>query len=420
MKIGKLHVGLVKKTSTPLVNNGLNDLMLKLPYYFPTDWISGINTGSKIGLDTTTIEGQRNAYVFCPAITAIINYKVSATCNGRFVFKNSEGKEIGSNFQKLTSRPNPDQNWIQFEQQFKTFQQIFGKAYIYVKNLPSIDIPKEMYVIPNWELQINKGVSDFFGNPIINYNWTKCSTGKTITIMPVDMMVINDTGTDIKNPYGNYSEGCSRLLSIGDAVRNIIASYEARNQFLTNGGPPYLIAPERDITGTALLLPKDKQEVEEKFLNRYGYIRGKKNIAIVTQPVKAIKIGTNPNDIGAFQEVKENWEECCRAYGAGLDYIFGLDRTTFNNLSEAKKTLYQDTIIPETASDLLQIGYYFGMKEIFSADFSHVECLQKSEKDKVDLFNSLIKPLSDAITAELLTIEEAKSILKGNANLLEL
>ena len=385
---------------------------------YPTNFIplNFFSNTSKTNFDCRTIEGQRDAYLYCPAVTAIVNYKVAASSNARFVFKNSKGDETISRFQYLLAKPNSKQTWSQFWQFAKTLQQIHGRAYIYVRNLPGIKQP-ELFIVPNWELIPQTSTSDFWGESILYYTWTRFSTGKSITIYPNEMLIMSDTGQDLGSATGNYSDGGSRLVSLSDAVKNIVSAYEARGTILTNGGPPVIVSPEKDALGNSIMMDKDKTDLENKLSNRYGYQLGKKLIAIASQPLKMLKIGLNPNDLSAFEEVKNDWGEICRAYGGGLSYIFGIETTTFNNLSEAKKTFYQDTVIPETTSDLNQIGSFLGSPETFTCDFSHVEVLQKSENDKIDTFAKLTAALKPAIEAGIYTAAEAKDIINRNINL---
>lgn len=404
---------LLRKNYLPVVVNPANFRGLDIA------GITSLGVKSSKTCDTRTIEGQRAAYMYCPAVAEIINYKVQASCNARFIFVNSDGEETKSNWQKLISKPNAKQNWLQFWQYAKTMQQIFGRAYVYARKLPGISV-SEMYVIPNWEISEVTGPVSWLGNgfgwssKITGYEWQH--QGMKINIAPSDVLIMNDTGVDVGNVNGQYTQGQSRLLPLGDAVQNIIAAYEARNMLLTNAGPPVIISPDgKDMTGGLPMKEEDKDEFERKFMQKYGYTRNKKQIAFSTNPVKATFIGKNPNDLAAFEEVRDDLQEVCRGYGVPA-YIFGIEGTTFNNLREARKALYQNTTIPETIVDLSQFVHYFGMNETFSADFSHVDELQKSETDKISAFKSMADALKVAIDAGIISRDEARAILNENVN----
>jgi len=349
-----------------------------LPNFIP---VSGFNlsSGSKVA-DTNTVGGQKNAYLYCPAVTAIVNMKVAMASNARVYFTDSKGNEVSSEFQKLMAKPNGKQSWSSFYQFAKTCQQVFGKSYIYVRRLPGIMQP-EMFVMPNWEVKLNTVSGDFFGSQIQSYTWSH--NNKEITVGADDVFILNDTGFDFGSKTGDYLDGGSRLVSCGDAVQNIIASYEARNMLLTNGGPPVIISPERDPMGSAIMMDEDKAELENRLVDRYGLQRNKKMIAIGTMPMKALKIGLSVADLSAFEEVNEDVKEVCRCFGLS-PYLFNISDTTFNNFSEAQKSGYQNTIIPEEASNYSQFTYFFRLKEQMNADFSHVECMQDNENKAAD------------------------------------
>jgi len=171
------------KTAAPGQTVGTN-------YFYPVQLFSNL-TGNTKTCDTSTIEGQRNAYVFCPAVTAVVNMKVAMSMNGRQYFSDGKGGEVKDNFQKVL-----DKQGKQFQMFYKTCVQVFGKSYIYVRKLAGISPDKWDYVvIPNWELVPNLGAApDVFSNNVVNYQWTHNS--HSITIQPNELFIINDIGFD--------------------------------------------------------------------------------------------------------------------------------------------------------------------------------------------------------------------------------
>jgi len=394
------------KTAAPGQTVGTN-------YFYPVQLFSNL-TGNTKTCDTSTIEGQRNAYVFCPAVTAVVNMKVAMSMNGRQYFSDGKGGEVKDNFQKVL-----DKQGKQFQMFYKTCVQVFGKSYIYVRKLAGISPDKWDYiVIPNWELVPNLGAApDVFSNNVVNYQWTHNS--HSIIIQPNELFIINDIGFDFLSTTQDYNLGLSRLLPLGDAVQNVIAAYEARNQNLTNGGPAVVVSPEKSVTGSQIMLPDAKAELEDRFsgpTSRYGWKRNQKQIAFATQTLRVQKIGVNTTDLEAFQEVEKDWKEICTGFGLS-PYLFGIADTTFTNFSEAQKSAYQNTIIPEQAIQDEQFTKYFYLQNALMSDFSHVECLQKSKKDEIDAFVALVGGLSTAVTATIYTVEEAKKFIEDNINL---
>lgn len=412
MRLGKIEISFAKKGAiTP------NNTLLPVRYntgdmFVPLGFFNrGVNSSN---IDTTTVEGQRNAYVYCPAITAIVNQKVAMASNAKFVYKNEKGEVVNSKFAKLTDKPSPElTDWNQFFQLLYTLQQVHGRAYIYKRKLPGISQP-EFYIVPNWQLTYELQTIDFWGQSITKYFWNR--NGNQITIMPDEMIVINDTGFDLGCDH-SYKSGQSRLIPLKDAVKNIVSAYECRGQMMDNGGPPMIISPLRDSTGASVMLKPEKDELERNLGTSYGWKKGQKKVLVASNPVTATKIGVSSTDLGGFQEVTEDFMECCRAYGAGLDYIFGLNRTTFNNLNEAKKTLLQNTTIPEVDSTIKQIKTSVGITDNFTADYSHMEELQESEKDKVDVFTSIAAGLKPLVESGIYTSEQARIIIEANTSI---
>ena len=382
--------------------------------FYPVNLFSTLSGNTTKTCDTSTIIGQRNAYIYCPAVTAVVNMKVAMSMNGRQYFSDGKGGEVKNEFQKVI-----DKQGKQFQMFYKVCVQVFGKSYIYVRKLAGISPYKwEYYVVPNWELTINQStVTDFFGSKVVNYQWNH--NGQQITIQPDEMFIINDTGLDLSSPTGQFNQGGSRLLSLGDAAQNIIAAYEARHSNLTNGGPPVVVSPEKSVTGSSIMLPEHKKELEDRFSgskSRYGWLRGQKLIAFATQPLRALKIGVNTADLAAFEEVEKDWKEICTGFGLS-PYLFGMSDTTFTNYAEAQKSAYQNTVIPEEAMQNEQITQYYELSNPLMSDYTHVECLQKSKKDEIDAFTALITGLEKAVASQIYTTDQAKQIIYDNINL---
>jgi hypothetical protein len=386
-----------------LVQKDVSFTNMKAPNFYPLGVFNSSNSTKT--LNTNTVEGQRNAYAYCPAVTAVVNMKVAMAMNGRYYFSDNKGGEL-----KTTTRQTIDAQGTQFKTFYKTMVQVFGRSYIYVRRLPGIKEP-EYHVIPNWELTENKATSDFWGSNVKSYTWSH--NGMSITIQPDEIFIINDTGFDFINSSKN---GGSRLVSLGDAVQNIVAAYEARNMLLTNGGPPVIVSPEKSAVGADIMMPGDKAELEQKLVDRYGFQRGKKLLAIATMPLRALKVGVTAGDLAAFEEVNNDWKEICTGYGLS-PYLFGISDTTFTNFSEAQKSAYQNTIIPEQSNENEQITRYFGLNNPLMSDYSHVECLQKSLNDEITTFNSLVSAVKIGIDAGIYTIEEGKKIISENSNI---
>ena len=114
---------------------------MNVPNFYPLGVFS--SSGTSKTTDTNTVAGQRNAYTFCPAVTAVVNMKVAMSMNGRSYFSDNKGGEL-----KTTTIKSIEAQGTKFKTYYKTMVQVFGKSYIYVRRLPGIKEP-EYHVIPN-------------------------------------------------------------------------------------------------------------------------------------------------------------------------------------------------------------------------------------------------------------------------------
>jgi hypothetical protein len=203
--------------------------------YFPTDrefvGLYPLGGRSRVkNYDCATVEGQREAYVNCSPLTAIINNKCAMAINGVWSFVDKDDKEVKSKdvarLTDLMRRPNSFQDWNAFFAYAKMMNQIFGRAYIYIERPEGFKDKTHataMYVLANWDV-----VADYRNNDNLNrfvtkpYQYRVTLNGATYEVQPEDMLIWNDVGFDLLNRNYDYTLGASRLLSLADPIANII------------------------------------------------------------------------------------------------------------------------------------------------------------------------------------------------------
>jgi len=62
-------------------------------YGYSTTGYSMFIEGSRVITSTNSIQGQINAYNYCPPVASIVNRKAKATLNGKWFLLNQDGSE---------------------------------------------------------------------------------------------------------------------------------------------------------------------------------------------------------------------------------------------------------------------------------------------------------------------------------------
>lgn len=377
---------------------------------YDRDWFYEIGGNSSI-YSTQTVENQKNAYNKCPAVAAIINRKAKAFTNAKWWVLDQNGKEVNSREAKvvkaLMAKPNVLQSWNQFLAQAKVYEQLFGRCYIFALRIPGFRDIVSLWVLPNWIVNTKLTGKFLMQTKIeeIVEKYEVTLNGFTTPIKVEDMLVLNDTSQGLEYPFPHSQ---SRLVSLQDPVSNIIAAYEARNVLITRrGGIGILSNESHDSVGQIPLKPGEKEELQDEF-KKYGFSRRQWQVIITNANLKWQSTTYPTKELMLFEEIEDSVRQIADNYDYPM-YLLGFKNgSTFSNVAEAKKSLYQDAIIPEAESWATALTLFFGLPEgiALKVFYDHLDALQKSNKDEAEATRILTHALDVAYKSKVITREE--------------
>ena len=332
-----------------------------------------------------------DAYRRCPPVASIINRKAQAFLNGKTWILDSDGKVSTSKDAKklraLIDKPNPLQSWRDFEAQVYIYQQLFGFN-IVLPIRPSgfnnkIDTTS-MWNIPASWIDIDATVERFNENGgvslkeiVVNYQ------GYKTVLQLEDLLIIKD----IVPNFESVTFPASKLAPEALSINNIIGAYESRNVLINYRGALGILSGDPG-TGQYTPLPVTKEQKEQLQLDfkRYGLKNKQFQVILTTANLKWQSMGYATRDLMLMEEVEESTISICSALNFP-PFILGLADTTFNNMNEAKKSLYQDSVIPDAFSIYDQWNSYFELDVKLDKDYSHISVLQEDAKFAADKRN---------------------------------
>lgn len=383
------------------------------PFYIAND-NNGSTLFNALGInaviqDTNSPTGQIYSYSYCPPLSAIIQRKSRAFINGRIWLMDVDGKESKAKeaikLRDLMKLPNILQSWGTFMNEAYTFKEIFGEAFIFaLKGIGSNEV-SSLFVIPNWII-----TPQYSGNIYYQTDINSIVTGYKITgidkeVSSSDIIHLKDS---IINPL-NTLRGQSRMVSLRDPISNIIAAYEARNVLMTKrGGIGILSNRAKDVSGSIPLLPKDKDELQKE-LQTYGISKNKSQVIITSAELQWQSMTFPTKDLMLFEEIVDDVRQIADNYEYPM-YLLGFaDGTTYSNVGEAKKSLYQDSIIPDAENIYAELSRFFNTEKYgfsFKVFYDHLDILQKSEKDKAEAYKIINEGLKIAFEHKVISLEE--------------
>ena len=239
---------------------------------------------------------------------------------------------------ELLDRPNPAQSYASFITELIAFGKLTGNRYIYgIGPETGANASKytELYVMPS---QIMEIVSGGIMQPVSKY---KIEYNGTYEIAAEDICHIKDF-----NPYydgtGSHLYGQSPLRA---GLRMLTTNNEAVQtgvKYLQNQtARGLLMAEEGDINEV------QAQQLKDKFRQQFQGADNAGDVIITPKKLSWVNFGLNASDVSLIEQYNASIKDLCNIYNVPVQLLNNTDSSTYNNMKEAKKALYQNAVIPE-------------------------------------------------------------------------
>lgn len=398
----------------------LSPLMRLLPYKEGGKWFYSFG-GANVWEELKYLE----CFLTIPEVNAIINMRARLHSSAVYKVVNDKLEEqVNDPINRLLRKPNWFQPDKEFLRQTQLFHDIYGNEYLY--NLMPIgmesfgnDKVKCLFTIPpNIVEPKYESNTPFFllaeAPPEISYRLLGGTEQKELRREYVIHM--NDNKVEVtKADQTTIIKGESKMKGLTPALNNIKMAYESRGVILKHRGALGLLSNAgKDAAGVVPLEEKDKKEVEEKYMRRYGGLEGQTSLIITNANLRWQQMSVNPDKLGLFQETEEDFNKILDAYHMPPELFVRKSGATYENQREARKGAYQDTVIPEAQerASALNAKYFPDGKLKIIADFSHLHIFQEDLKHKAELLKSMTESLSKLFQDGVISLEEYKSEIK--------
>lgn len=273
-----------------------------------------------------------------------------------------------------------------------------GNAYVRkIKNKTGTGAPVELWYIPHWMIEAKGSETEF----ITHYRYTVNGRYEDI---PIDEMIHLRYGLDPRDP----KRGLSPLATV---LREVFTDDEAASfsaALLRNLGIPGLIVSPDG--GAPAPSPDDVAAVKDYVDEQFGGDKRGKPM-VMSGPTKVEQFGFSPEQL-SLKTLRRIPEERVSAImgipAVVVGFGAGLDRSTYNNMGEAREQAYESNIIPTQrlmAEELWMqlLPDYEEAPEDFTVrfDVSKVRVLQedrnKAAEREANLFKSGVKTRKAAL-----------------------
>ena len=187
------------------------------------------------------------------------------------------------------------------------------------------------------------------------------------------------------NPFydgtGSHLYGQSPLKS---GLRSMTTNNEATEsgvKFLQNQtARGILMSDEGDLNEV------QAQQLKDKFRKDHQGSKKAGDIIITPKKLSWVNFGLNATDMSLIEQYNASIKDLCNIYNVPVTLLNNTESSTYNNVKEAKKALYQNCVIPELIKIQDELNRWlapmYGDKICIEFDFSVIPELQE-ETDKI-------------------------------------
>lgn len=280
---------------------------------------------------------------------------------------------------ELLDRPNPAQSYSSFLTEVIAYGKLTGNRYIYgiaPENGSNAGKYGELYVLPSQTIEIHSGglmkPVDYF---TMEYNGT-------YRMDALDVCHIKD--------FNPLADGTGANLYGMSPLKAGLRSMDANNEALTTGvkylqnqtARGVLMSEEGDLNET------QARQLKEKFRNQYQGSNNAGDVIITPKKLSWVNFGLNASDLSLIEQYNTTIKDLCNIYNVPAVLLNNVESATYNNIKEARKMLYTNTVIPELLKIRDELNRWlapkFGEKLFIDFDTSVIPELQEESEKIVD------------------------------------
>ena len=280
---------------------------------------------------------------------------------------------------KILERPNPAQSYNAWLTELIAFGKLTGNRYIYgIGPDTGANVGKftELYVMPSQVMEIiSNGIMEPVSKYKLEYNGTKYIDASEICHIKDFNPYYDGTGSHM---YGQspLRAGLRTLTTNNEAVQTGV-------KYLQNQTARGLLTSEMgDINEV------QAQQLKDKFRRQHQGSDNAGDIIITPNKMSWVNFGLNATDVSLIAQYNASIKDLCNIYNVPVQLLNNTESSSYNNMKEAKKALYQNAVIPELIKIKDELNRWlapkYGDKLCIEFDFSVIPEMQEETEKVVD------------------------------------
>lgn len=367
----------------------------------------------EIKAEEWTIDPQDgyNLYYNHPHVQIVLEKLAKMFSNATIKLIDSNGNVVeDKEFDKFIQNPNLFQGMNSFLETVLLHYYLFGNFYAYANKVSSLQkYPATLNPLNPKNIKI-----DFTGKfleqvkldgVIKKVTYTEDGKEKTIDLQKLFWLRRTDL-VDI-------TKGTSILSALKYPVSNTELAYKYLNVLNNKKGALGMITPEvsKDTFGGSSLGPDERKEITDAYEETYGTGKNKNRTMISPMAMKWQDMGTDVGKLKLIEQNDANFLTVCDIFKVNSN-CFSLKNPTYENVKNAIKLTYQDTVFPFADNFSQSFSKFLKIENsTIELDYSHIPFLQDDEKEEQETLSVKIANIEKLLQLQLITNQQAKKII---------
>lgn len=340
-------------------------------------------------IDTSSINGQMQAYIKCNVVQDVINLKSLYHSNLKLGAQKESGDWIGGNYgtaseQKMAKQDlallakfNDTENFRAFNYKLKQFLHIFGEAYIWKMKVVGMN-KYQYFIIPRQLISPNYGMKpDFDANfKPIPKNYTVTTPAGTMTLENDEVFVIGDGIAGMRSSQ-NYT---SRLEALSESISALMAINEMFTELIQDGGARGIIGQgAKDSQMLVEPYLDEEKALMQKELKTYGKMRGQFKYLVTKGTASYVPLTSTITEMQLPENILAKKVDIYRSFG--LPNAYAMNESRFKVMPESRKEAFTGSVTPEAHLIYDALIRMVGIPErdwIYTTDDRHMDFFQES------------------------------------------
>ena len=303
----------------------------------------------------------------------------------------------------ILHRPNEDDDEIEFREKINELLLLTGNCFIrIIRGEGGLGVELNVLLTQRMEIVCND-----IKNIILYYQYT-LPNGTIVRYEPEDVLhiktsnIVNIDGVGIKY-------GLSPLQSAWIVVCSSMEKLKADASIFKSRGIVGILTTDTD---TPMLDPERKR-LQDEFDKSAGGAEKYNKINVSTTRLRFLQTGMSPTDLKLLEGILSSLRLICGVFGMPSVLFNDTESSTYNNVSEAKKSAYTDVYIPlanKVDKELSKwLSKQLGIEESIEIDLTSIEEIKQSTNEVAQALNNMSPLLANNVIQNL-TINEIREL----------